>query len=92
MLTNDVDYLAEKVRENPNPKSEILRVMEFIEKGFTPLQIATQLNVPLRQLGQFAVGLQLINQHAVDFTDRNGALNHEKILLEPSKGNDDETH
>lgn len=89
MITSDTEYLAEKVRTNPNPKAELLKVIELMMKGYKPLQIAVQMNIATRNLGYFLTGLKDLRQHLVDVTDRNGVPNHEgAFYLEGEK--DDE--
>lgn len=78
MVNNDPDYFAELVRTNPNPKAEILRVAELMSQGYNPLQIATMMNVPLRNLAYFVSGLQILAGHVPELTDRNGREGHEE--------------
>lgn len=90
MITSDTEYLAEKVRTNPNPKAELLKVIELLMQGYKPLQIAVQMNVATRNLGYFLVGLDSLKKRMVDVTDRNGSLNHEGVYrLEGDKTDDD---
>lgn len=77
MLTSSVDYLDEKVRENPNPKAELIKLLELINKGYTPLQLAVALNVKARNLNYFLQGVSTLYQHRDDITERNGRNNHE---------------
>lgn len=67
VLTNDDDYLAEKVRRNPNPKAELLKVVDLVQKGYNPMEIAVAMNVPLRNLQYFINGLSLINTPEVTY-------------------------
>lgn len=80
VLTSDTEYLAEKVRQNPNPKAELLKVMELIMQGYKPLQIAVQMNVKTRNLGYFLNGLESMRQHLQDVTDRDGQLGHDGVF------------
>lgn len=88
MLTSDVECLAEMVRQNPNPKGELLKVMELVMQGFTSLQIAVQMNVPTRNLRYFMDGVEMLKQHLRDLTDRNGLLGHEGVYT-PKEDNHD---
>lgn len=80
VLTNDTEYMAEKVRQNPNPKAQILQVLEMMQEGYQPLQIALRMNVPISRLTYWMQGLHSITAHMVDITDRNGHANHEGAL------------
>lgn len=81
MLTSDTEYLAELVRQNPNPKAELLKVYELILQGYKPMQIAIQMNVPVRNLGYFLASVEAMKSHMRDVTDRNGELGHEGVYL-----------
>lgn len=90
MLSSDPEYLAELVRQNPNPKAELLKVMELVMQGFAPLQIAVQMNVPTRNLQYFLNGLQTMRQHMKELTDRNGEVGHEGVYLPREENHEDE--
>ena len=90
MMTSDRDALDEKVRLNPNPKSEILRAYELMERGYTPIQIAVQMNVPMRNLRQFLAGVYSLGGHIEDLTDRNGKIGHEGVYQIKGGKEDDE--
>lgn len=81
MIVSDTDLMAEYVRLNPNPKAELLRVTELIVEGYTPIQIAMQLNVPVRNLRYFMEGLQAIASHMSEITYRNGNADHEQTPI-----------
>lgn len=91
IVTNDLDYLLEKVRVNPNPKAELVRVLDMLQAGYRPLQIAAQLNVPIRNLGYFMDSMQVLANNIRQITDRNGRVTHEGIYtLKKSEDNDDD--
>lgn len=89
MLTSDPECLAEYVRQNPNPKAELLKVMEMIMQGYSALQIAIQMNVPTRNLAYFMQGIQTLFEHRLEVTDRNGQPSHELVYDPKGKEEDD---
>jgi len=76
VITDDTEYLAELVRQNPRPTAELAQVTELLQHGFTPMQIALQMNVKLRNLPFFLHGLEEVKGHVAEITNRGASVPH----------------
>lgn len=77
-ITSDVDYLDELVRQNPNPRGEMLRAVEMMQKGMDNMSVALALNTPLKSL-RFTLDAiaNLRGYMGIDNVERYGKLGHE---------------
>lgn len=80
MISSNDDFLGEMVRTNPKPQSEQSRVVEMLKKGYSAMDIAMALNVPVRYLKNALEGIEIAMASAGRHqTYRNGKQNHEKV-------------
>lgn len=87
MITSDVDYLAEKVRQNPNPMSRIAKTMELLSQGYNPIEIAMMSNTPIQMLNYYMNGVQMIAEYMnANSTNRAGRLGHENDKIADENG------
>lgn len=79
VISSDGEYLAEKVRLNPCPASDIYKVMELAKKGYKPVEIAVAMNVSMSRLAFFMAGLEMLSKSVKELNEtyRAGRLNHE---------------
>lgn len=75
MLTNDIDYLMEKVRTNPCPATQLQKAMQMIEAGASMFEVASSMNTQVRYLKNTLEGLSLLKEYSK--TIRNGRKAHE---------------
>lgn len=87
MLTSDIDYLMEKVRQNPNPMTRIAKTMELLQQGFNPLEIAMMSNTPIHMLNYYMNGVAMIADYMnSNATNRAGRLGHESPQISDENG------
>lgn len=89
VLTSDVEYMAELVRMNPNPKAQAMQVLEWMAQGLTKAEIALRMNIPMTRWGYFFQGITLLRDSLPpNVTNRNGRPNHEPDALGELKDED----
>lgn len=77
-ITSDVDYFDELVRQNPNPRGEMLRALDLMQKGADDYTIALMMNTPLKSLKFTMDALANMRGYmGLDNVERNGKLGHE---------------
>lgn len=76
MISSMPDYFDELVRTNPNPKSEIMRVIDLIQEGYSNMQIAMKMNVAVRNLGYFISNAEALRE-SIGRTVRGDGETHE---------------